>query len=1016
MHARIPFDDAQLWAFIAGLAQDGYPVGMQEFLRVQLLLTKLAEAGALPDDPRHLAGRIGPLLCGTRSQQLDFALRFDIWIGPLIQSAMPRAPSLSKSTAAHSSSLEARLRAAQRWALAIRVARWMLLLIVVEELFRGWLQAPSQQDHDASAWDGRMLPSSGIAAATVLIGLALYVLLRQGVLHRRLRLSSDQIAQLDVGPVELASSWVAPPDRYALAQMRQRVALESDELDVASTAIACAHAGGQWRPVYAMRSRLPEYLVLVERQSPADVRAARASDIVRQFRRAGIFAVMYYFDGDPRLLFAEDGNPVRLRQVQAEDAAHRLLLCTEASALVDAYTGRPRPWAASLALWTDRTLLTLVPEADWGPDERCALSLGFKLLPCTPPGFSASTDARLAQRLLAESREAYAPRYPDGLLEDELAWVGSNAPRPSTVRTGLDNVRRYLGDDGYNCLSACAVYPEVRPGLTRYLLSQFASSIHRPAIAARMSRLPWMRHAFMPDWLRAALLDDMPRAHERRTRRLLREALRPATSSSEMTIAASGGLTAVWHWLRHGRENAGEADAPMQDRVYLAWMANRLSMRIPRRLWQWISGRRSASRAATPSLDSVNLYKAREHVPLRGAVLLALFLPAAIGFGAFVGAVTAGELSLWGAVRYTAAMFFGPILTAMLCGWVLRAGHIRGERLEDGILILTGLAFLCGNWLGWGNSTLDRMPDVLQVLRDMRAHASWLTGTRWILEAALIMFFTYAGASTWTRTPYCETCRSWTTETERLYGPLADDSQTVADLFRGMYTRVFALARVAPHATNSSHVLLHQCTDACRVTTLLTLTERSAQRNGEMLVSKSERELVRRLYVDAGRTRDVAAWIHATLSIRFNLVPPSKAGLHQLVEVLLPVVPLSKEEFSVYGDIQAKHATKAREKLHLSMLTEFAALGIYQSSFPIPWCNLLAFTVQGAHFRIASTTTSLAYAELVEKFTGKSDKEVQKILSGLCGSLLAPAGVPMVKAVCQAYAEGNLAALMGNKH
>ena len=156
-----------------------------------------------------------------------------------------------------------------------------------------------------------------------------------------------------------------------------------------------------------------------------------------------------------------------------------------------------------------------------GNRQRTLGGTGFIILPGTPDGFEATADPRLARRVLDEAAKLQPPRYPDLLSEDEQLWIAANEPSEEFHRPAFEALRAYLGETGFGWLAACAVYPEVKASLTLFLGNQIASP-YQPSILERLARLPWMRQAYIPDWLRRILLRELGGRRERVVRGSLR--------------------------------------------------------------------------------------------------------------------------------------------------------------------------------------------------------------------------------------------------------------------------------------------------------------------------------------------------------------------------------------------------------------------------------------------------------------------------------------------------------------
>ena len=492
---KIPFSDEGLWQLLQSLEARGFAIGMEQFLAIQLLLARLAERDALPENPHDLVRYIGPVVCGSAAQQREFAWLFDIWLGPLLGKSDVPPPPRPVSVDAEREILKA-LRAARRrqlllWVLsAVLGLGFLLLLYAMAErspLLRsspgaGSTAVPQLLPPEWVREFERYKLAIQIAGLLVAAGIIGSFISNRRFLNRRLSTAPPSFANLALSACEDGSTWLPP---------LHRIVQSDDELDVEATVLSCARAAGQFVPVYATRSRIPEYLILIDRAAPDDLQAARATAIVAALAAEGVYIKFYYFDGDARTLYdSARSEPVSLAELYVRHPEHRLIVCAEAASFIDPFLGRPLSWVSRLELWAERSLLTLVPVADWGTPEWTLSSIGFRILPCMPDGFAAVFEARLAQRVVADARGVHPPRYPDRLADDELAWIDQNVPEPADVRDCLDDVRRYLGDVGYEWLAACAVYPEIKAPLALYLgdrlASPFQSSILRAARAPAM--------------------------------------------------------------------------------------------------------------------------------------------------------------------------------------------------------------------------------------------------------------------------------------------------------------------------------------------------------------------------------------------------------------------------------------------------------------------------------------------------------------------------------------------------
>src|SRR6185503_20209338 len=196
--------------------------------------------------------------------------------------------------------------------------------------------------------------------------------------------------------------------------------------------------------------------------------------------------------------------------------------------------------------------------------------------------------------------------------------------------------------------------------------------------------------------------------------------------------------------------------------------------------------------------------------------------------------------------------------------------------------------------------------------------------------------------------PYCTRCRTWTTDTRRVYGPLQGDD-AITELLFGRYWHLFALARVPADRSVATLVRIDHCARDCSATTLITLTKRMSSRAGEALTATQESTLVRHLYVPRRLAEDVRQWATATSSIRPNLVTDTKSPLYRVVAALLPLLDELQGNIHVYGDIPNEVLMKARAKAGVPDNQRVAAIAVEDYWFVVRVYSVYVLTDWGVH-------------------------------------------------------------------
>ncbi|MGD1717048.1 hypothetical protein [Dapis sp. BLCC M172] len=195
------------------------------------------------------------------------------------------------------------------------------------------------------------------------------------------------------------------------------------------------------------------------------------------------------------------------------------------------------------------------------------------------------------------SEKSRAP-FPEALRVRGRRWIERDPPEPRLVADVLESLRRYLGKAGYYWLSACAVFPELHWNLTvdlgNKLKTDDGSSLLQACRLTDIARLPWFRYGYMPDWLRAWLIYDLPRQQEDEVRQLLRNFL--VAEPDEQGIVGrwqfpiarqhSDVVSKLAQPLLHLLSKEAPADHPLRDYIFQEFMTGRkrLAVRMPEKL------------------------------------------------------------------------------------------------------------------------------------------------------------------------------------------------------------------------------------------------------------------------------------------------------------------------------------------------------------------------------------------------------------------------------------------------
>ena len=389
---------------------------------------------------------------------------------------------------------------------------------------------------------------------------------------------------------------------YAAARaLRRRQAADTERLDLAATLQATIRAGGLPRLVYRRGSRVPEYLVLIDCASPRDHQAALFDQLAVALEREGVFVVRYFYRVDPRVCWDERvSRPLtELRRLHPE---HRVLIFGDGAGLLDPVSGAPAAWLPLLCEWRERVLLTPAPASRWGWREE-TIETQLAVLPATVEALATVPD--LLER---------------GASGAGLAMWRDDAPAPPPARAlSIETVRAYLGEDAFEWLCACAIYPELQWNLTLHLGAQMpgAATLLTEAMILRLARLPWLRDGALPEDIRTQLLAALPIERQRALRLSVVGLLEasPPPAGSHAADARQLDIAIQRHWLSRHERTALENVPPVaalpfgeqtrdyaELRLHEAGSGSRLALRLPSRLRALLYDRATPGLGFRPAL------------------------------------------------------------------------------------------------------------------------------------------------------------------------------------------------------------------------------------------------------------------------------------------------------------------------------------------------------------------------------------------------------------------------------
>ncbi len=584
----------QLQPFLDHLRRQGFNLGVDSYQRVHAVLLHLAARGEL--EPARLPAVLMPLLCSSPQEQGEFV---EHW-----QRFFPAVASEPVTTAHQAPQQQAPRRPENlHW-----LGGWMGLILLLPALLGVlWLgslsprfAAPAQKNQPIEIRTETISAVAPVApistpavappnvqpkaqpAATPIARQLFWLLLalflaaltrwlwqstwRQRFLARHpVRITPEQADYFARVPSKL-HGFSSVAFQHAAQQLHKHRELDHQHLDIPATIQRTIAAQGAFTPVFRAHKALPEYLVLIDRASYRDQHSQMVDLLLQKLLDYGLYIERYYFDADPRRCYAanQPAVPLRLDSLQARYPQHRLLLFADSRHFFDPL-GRPAPWLAKLQHWAQPVLFT--PSPQWDYYTAALEQAGFALFTTGQAGL-AQLVAHLARSDLRRQRVA-DDGYPDLLQQRPLRFVERHTPAPATVEALLAQLTAYLGTDGYHWLCALAVYPELHWQLT---LGLAPDCDQQETLLLKLTRLPWLRHHYLPDWLRRVLLTRLPAAQQARLRQDVEQLLGALQEKSNHPDDLP--LPVARHSLR---ERFGQ-EHPLQDAVFLDFMRGELSV------------------------------------------------------------------------------------------------------------------------------------------------------------------------------------------------------------------------------------------------------------------------------------------------------------------------------------------------------------------------------------------------------------------------------------------------------
>lgn len=607
--------------FIDELREAGYKIGIPQYIAAQNLILILLSQGETLDNPEILRNLLGPIFCSSPIEQEEFQQHFKHWV-KLFSNTNIVTEKLDSEAEAFSEELateRALSSQLQHLTLLITIPIFISILSIIlfpththkqpiiEPLSTPTLPPTPPDSIPIPTGElpivppGVLQPQPNPEPATnlpfnwqiLLLLLTFYIVVvfvwrlwwswRANLfLQRHNTTQQPNLQTISITGFEenLVSSLVL---LKIAKNFRYRIRIPANEIDIEKTINATLKNSGWLTPIYQTYQVIPEYLFLVNRSNYRDHQAKFIEEIIQKLRNECVFITIYFFDDDPRICFPQShaNFPLRLRELTSQYSQHSLVIISDTNKFFSAITGELEPWVNQFDNWERRAILTPTPMDNWGYQE-LSLAQDFMILPATIKGFEVLSQ-RLSQRFATDVvSEEIRVSLPNSLQKQPFQWIERNPPPTEQVNVMLESLEKYLGENSFYWLSACAVFPELDWNITIYLgnvlKTQSETSLIEVCSLTDLTCLPWFRYGYMPDWLRVYLISTLTPEQQQIIRsalqNLLITSIQGATSKSQLAIAKQYDslLPKLAKPIINLLSKKAAVDSPLRDYIFLGFM------------------------------------------------------------------------------------------------------------------------------------------------------------------------------------------------------------------------------------------------------------------------------------------------------------------------------------------------------------------------------------------------------------------------------------------------------------
>lgn len=318
-----------------------------------------------------------------------------------------------------------------------------------------------------------------------------------------------------------------------LQLMRQRTSDDHYVLNIPKTINKTIEKGGIIDFQYQYKTRPPEYLLLIDRQSSKNHRAYLYNYLFESFKANEVYIERFFYEGDIRLCWNEYyPNGIKLQDLQQTFRDARLIIVGSGYQLLNPVSGKLAKWTHIFDNWSGKAILSPRPTKNWAGREK-QLQQKFILLPASIQSLTAMVD----------KMEAIDPDEIKTKINDEVN-------EPIEFRGGLiETLQHYFSikksgeprdESLIHWIAACAIYPALHWDLTMYLGQELSTEDNNLLTfdhINQLTRLPWFVEGKIPEQARLELLEYLPEEIELDLRKSLRDLFETIPPPDENSVA-----------------------------------------------------------------------------------------------------------------------------------------------------------------------------------------------------------------------------------------------------------------------------------------------------------------------------------------------------------------------------------------------------------------------------------------------------------------------------------------------